>query len=273
MGRNRKSGGDLIVLAVVALLVWVASRVKGTFRLIVTVVLVAGAILALTTPKRWMAGFVVIGVVFMWREKLPRGLYLRRALSVGPFRVNVSTSGLGGSVGVVGARIGRRPDGSKYVHAGRGGVYYRKELRGNSPQSEEEVGAPVLPSNDARVEDLGQSEEMPRGSPVPPGGLATTYTWPSRPQSPSGSSEPRSGLPSVDSGPESSEAAFYCDTCCESHLWGALVETRECPECDHRFDASGFGKSCPTCGHAETEKVTDLACPNCLEESAPEAGP
>jgi Protein of unknown function (DUF4236) len=128
VGGKRKSNEDLIVLAVLALLVWVASKVKGSFRIIVTFLLVAGAILAFTTTKPWMAGFIVIGVVFMWREKLPQGLYLRRGVSIGPVRVNVSTSGLGGSVGVKGARVGRRPDGSKYVHAGRGGAYYRKEL-------------------------------------------------------------------------------------------------------------------------------------------------
>jgi hypothetical protein len=94
----------------------------------VTFLLGAGAILAFTEDKPWMAGFIAVGVVFMWREKLPRGLYLRRALSVGPVRVNVSKSGLGASVGVKGARVGLRPDASKYVHAGRGGAYLRREL-------------------------------------------------------------------------------------------------------------------------------------------------
>jgi Protein of unknown function (DUF4236) len=149
MGGKRKSNEDLIVLAVVALLVWIASRVKGSFRSIVTLVLVAGAILEFSTAKAGIAGLLVVGVALMWREKLPRGLYLRRALSIGRFRVNVSTSGLGGSVGVKGARIGRRPDGSTYVHAGRGGLYYRKELlRNDSRQPEKEVRAPTLPAND-----------------------------------------------------------------------------------------------------------------------------
>ena len=137
MGKG-KSGEDLLILAAMALLVWIASKTKGSFRVIVTVVLIAAGILALMT-KPWMVAFVVIGLLFMWREKLPRGLYLRRAVSVGPVRVNVSKSGLGGSVGVKGARLARRPDGSTYVHAGRGGAYYRKELRKTEDEGEEEV--------------------------------------------------------------------------------------------------------------------------------------
>jgi hypothetical protein len=219
MGRKSKSNEDLIVLAVVALLVWVASRVKGAFRLIVTLVLITAAILALSSTKAWMAGFFVIGVAFMWREKLPQGFYLRRALSIGPFRVNLSTSGLGGSVGVKGARIGRRPDGTTYVHAGRGGVYYRKELpREDSRRSEAVRHQPALPPNRA-----------------------------------------------LDSEPEPLEAAFYCENCCESYPWEALIEVRQCQECDHQFDASSLGTSCPTCGHEETHRVTKLACPECLE--------
>jgi hypothetical protein len=242
MARRRKSNEDLILLALMGLVVWIASRVKGRFRLIVTLLLIAGAALALTTTKRWMAGFAVIGVVFMWREKLPQGLYLRRAVSVGPLRVNVSTSGLGGSIGVTGARIGLRPDGSKYLHAGRGGVYYRKEL--------------------LRAKDTRQSHGEV-DSPMPP---AATYSSP-QPPSTSGSAELQSGGASADSDTESSEAIFYCDRCSETYQWEVLAEVRECVRCDHRFDARALGRPCPTCGDEDTQKVTDLACPDCLEET------
>jgi hypothetical protein len=50
--------------------------------------------------------------------------YLRKSLSVGPFRFNLSGSGVGMSVGVKGFRVGAGPRGN-YVHLGRGGVYYR----------------------------------------------------------------------------------------------------------------------------------------------------
>ena len=55
------------------------------------------------------------------------GLFLRKALRAGPLRFNLSKSGFGLSVGVTGFRFGVGPRG-RYVHAGRGGVYYRKTL-------------------------------------------------------------------------------------------------------------------------------------------------
>lgn len=55
------------------------------------------------------------------------GFYIRKAISVGPFRFNLSKSGLGVSAGVRGFRLGTGPRGN-YVHIGRGGLYYRKTL-------------------------------------------------------------------------------------------------------------------------------------------------
>ncbi len=56
--------------------------------------------------------------------------YLRKSISVGPIRFNLSKSGVGASVGVTGFRVGMRPNGSSYVHAGRYGLYVREELGG-----------------------------------------------------------------------------------------------------------------------------------------------
>lgn len=56
-------------------------------------------------------------------------LYLRESIRLGPFRVNLSKSGLGFSAGVKGFRIGTGPKGH-YIHAGMNGVYYRKTLGG-----------------------------------------------------------------------------------------------------------------------------------------------
>ncbi|MBP1807446.1 DUF4236 domain-containing protein [Rubellimicrobium aerolatum] len=53
--------------------------------------------------------------------------YIRDSINLGPFKVNVSKSGLGISAGVKGFRIGAGPKGH-YIHAGRNGVYYRKTL-------------------------------------------------------------------------------------------------------------------------------------------------
>lgn len=52
------------------------------------------------------------------------GFYLRKSVSLGPFRFNVSTSGIGVSAGIPGFRVGSGPRGN-YVHLGAGGVYYR----------------------------------------------------------------------------------------------------------------------------------------------------
>lgn len=56
------------------------------------------------------------------------GFYLRKSKSLGPLRLNLSKSGLGFSVGTKGARVGVNSKGKKYVHAGRGGLYYRQEF-------------------------------------------------------------------------------------------------------------------------------------------------
>src|SRR3954462_7796950 len=55
------------------------------------------------------------------------GLYLRKSLRVGPLRFNLSGSGIGVSAGIPGLRIGFGPRGN-YIHAGRGGLYYRATL-------------------------------------------------------------------------------------------------------------------------------------------------
>lgn len=55
------------------------------------------------------------------------GFYLRKSISVGPLRFNLSKSGIGVSAGVKGFRLGVGPRGN-YVHMGRGGLYYRATL-------------------------------------------------------------------------------------------------------------------------------------------------
>jgi uncharacterized protein DUF4236 len=53
------------------------------------------------------------------------GFYLRKALHLGPLRINLSRSGVGLSAGVTGARFGLDATGHPYVHAGRGGLWKR----------------------------------------------------------------------------------------------------------------------------------------------------
>ena len=57
------------------------------------------------------------------------GFYIRKSIKAGPFRFNLSKSGLGVSAGVPGFRVGTGPRGN-YVHMGSNGVYYRASLGG-----------------------------------------------------------------------------------------------------------------------------------------------
>jgi hypothetical protein len=53
--------------------------------------------------------------------------YMRQGISVGPFRFNLSKSGISVSTGVRGFRVGTGPRGS-YIHVGLNGLYYRTSL-------------------------------------------------------------------------------------------------------------------------------------------------
>ncbi len=61
------------------------------------------------------------------------GFYIRKSIKAGPFRYNLSKSGVGVSVGVPGFRVGTGPRGN-YIRAGKGGVYYRATLGGSRRQ-------------------------------------------------------------------------------------------------------------------------------------------
>jgi hypothetical protein len=56
------------------------------------------------------------------------GFFFRRSTSFGPFRLNFSKSGIGGSLGVKGARLTMTPRGTTYVTVGSHGFYYREAL-------------------------------------------------------------------------------------------------------------------------------------------------
>ena len=82
----------------------------------------------------------------------PMGFYLRKSVKVGPFRFNLSKSGVGVSVGARGFRFGINPRGS-YVHAGIGGLYYRKTISSQSARPSHPQRKPAtlaqLPENGA----------------------------------------------------------------------------------------------------------------------------
>lgn len=72
--------------------------------------------------------------------------YLRKSVSLGPIRLNLSKGGIGTSVGVTGFRVGVRPNGSSYIHAGRHGLYMREELGGRRTVEQPDA-QPQIPSN------------------------------------------------------------------------------------------------------------------------------
>ena len=81
--------------------------------------------------------------------------YLRKSLSRGPFRLNLSKSGLGASLGVKGLRIGVGPKGT-YLAGGRRGLYYRQYFNAGRPYAAS--GAPVPTSRPVPATLPGPSE-------------------------------------------------------------------------------------------------------------------
>src|SRR6266480_4419386 len=93
------------------------------------------------------------------------GLYLRKSVRVGPFRFNLSGSGIGVSCGIPGLRIGTGPRGN-YIQAGRGGIYYRAAIpTAVAPsvhqQVEPKTAGPIdLKLSEFRNLDAGSSVDM-----------------------------------------------------------------------------------------------------------------
>lgn len=60
------------------------------------------------------------------------GFYFRKSFKCGPIRFNLSQAGIGTSIGIKGLRYGVNAKGKSYVHAGRYGMYYRKQFSNTS---------------------------------------------------------------------------------------------------------------------------------------------
>lgn len=92
------------------------------------------------------------------------GFYIRKSIRVGPLRFNLSKSGIGVSAGIPGFRVGMGPRGN-YIHAGRGGFYYRATIPTSDGRPAASPGAyptqsPELPSRPT----VGPEQEIESGS-------------------------------------------------------------------------------------------------------------
>jgi hypothetical protein len=79
------------------------------------------------------------------------GFYLRKSLSVGPFRFNLSKSGIGLSTGIKGFRVGTGPRGN-YVHMGHGGIYFRQTLPSSSSSDSHRMPSEVPEEQSSSIE-------------------------------------------------------------------------------------------------------------------------
>ncbi|MBN2382206.1 DUF4236 domain-containing protein [bacterium] len=87
------------------------------------------------------------------------GFYLRKSISVGPLRFNLSKSGIGVSAGVKGLRFGVGPRGN-YIHVGRGGLYYRATLPPSTASRSPPAQPDILPSQQIPEGTHGTLEEI-----------------------------------------------------------------------------------------------------------------
>jgi len=88
------------------------------------------------------------------------GWYLRKSLKVGPLRFNLSKSGVGTSIGVKGFRVGTGPRG-RYVHAGRGGLYFRQSLPSSDKKFDDSSEA-ALPDEFRSEQDVPSKDGLVR---------------------------------------------------------------------------------------------------------------
>src|SRR5208282_4302988 len=89
------------------------------------------------------------------------GFYIRKSISVGPFRFNLSGSGIGVSTGIKGFRVGTGPRGN-YIHMGRGGLYFRATLPGSAPGRT--ASAPIEPGLTDPATDDDRFQQLESGA-------------------------------------------------------------------------------------------------------------
>jgi hypothetical protein len=63
--------------------------------------------------------------------------------------------------------------------------------------------------------------------------------------------------------PAAPEAAFVCTSCERGLTEEELVEVRECPQREERFDGAE-GRNCPSCNRPFSRLISEQGCPDCL---------
>jgi hypothetical protein len=106
------------------------------------------------------------------------GWYIRKAIRLGPLRLNLSKSGIGYSVGVKGARVGVGQKGS-YVHLGRGGLYYRAGLSPSNQSASSSRDNPIERTCRTCGTDLSEIAQYCRncGTAVDAGNVCAVSWW------------------------------------------------------------------------------------------------
>ena len=84
------------------------------------------------------------------------GFYLHKSVAVGPFRFNLSGSGVGMSVGVRGLRVGAGPRGN-YVRIGRGGVYYKHTFHAPAAPQPVPLSPPIPDVTHAPLQEIAST--------------------------------------------------------------------------------------------------------------------
>jgi hypothetical protein len=93
------------------------------------------------------------------------GFYIRKSVNLGGVRLNLSKSGIGVSTGVKGFRLGMNGRGT-YVHMGRGGLYYRRQLSWSRPKARKSSSLSTLEPTNPGVfytENLAQPLDISSG--------------------------------------------------------------------------------------------------------------
>jgi hypothetical protein len=98
--------------------------------------------------------------------------YLRKTVKAGPFRVNLSRSGIGVSTGIPGLRVGTGPRGS-YVRLGTHGAYYQQTLHRPAhpsqtvPRQARPQTRPFAPSDEVLMQDITGATVLQFGEAAP----------------------------------------------------------------------------------------------------------